>query len=142
MTKNQYVYTKEHLDNIPDGIIERYKLTMIADNRGDVLIEIRRGMYGLTISGKFPMNYSFFILSHTDTAHAASQPGYGPITVAQSDSRYASTIWELNTSAKSMLSSCSKHYRHDTPSQRTELALFSWGSNSIGTTRLTPLIYL
>ena len=57
MTRNQYAYAKEHLDNIPDDIIERfvltaqigrrYKLRMIADKRGYVLIEIRIGMYGL-----------------------------------------------------------------------------------------------
>ena len=52
MTRNQYAHAREHLDNIPDDIIGRYKLTMIADKKGYVLIEIRRGMYGLPIAGK------------------------------------------------------------------------------------------
>ena len=52
MTQNQYAYVKEHLDNIPENITERYKLTMIADKKGYVLIEIRRVMDGLPIAGK------------------------------------------------------------------------------------------
>ena len=52
MTKDQFAYAKEHIDNIPNDIVERYNLRDIANSRGYVLIEIRRGMYGLPIVDK------------------------------------------------------------------------------------------
>ena len=52
MTKDQFAYAKEHIDNIPNDIVERYNLCDLANSRRYVLIEIRRGMYGLPIAGK------------------------------------------------------------------------------------------
>ena len=52
MTKDQFAYAKEHNDNIPNDIVERYNLRDLANSRGYVLIEIHRGMYGLPIAGK------------------------------------------------------------------------------------------
>ena len=52
MTKYRFAYAKEHIDNIPNDIVERYNLLDLANSRGYVLIEIRRGMYGLPIAGK------------------------------------------------------------------------------------------
>ena len=69
MTQNQYMYANEHLDNIPDDTIEQYKLTMIADKKGYVLIEIRSGMYGLPIAVKIAHE---LLISHLKTY------GYSP----------------------------------------------------------------
>ena len=52
MAKDQFAYAKEHIKNIPNDIVERYNLRDLANSRGYVLIEIRRGMYGLPIAGK------------------------------------------------------------------------------------------
>ena len=69
MTRNQYAYAKEHLDNILDNIIEQCNLTMIADRKGCVLIEIRSGMCGLPIAGK---------IAHELTIAHLDPYGYSP----------------------------------------------------------------
>ena len=47
----RYEYIRVKLEDIPQEIIDEYKLTTIATKEGWVYIEIRRGMYGLPHGG-------------------------------------------------------------------------------------------
>ena len=47
----RYEYTQLHLADVPDEIIEEYKLKDIATAEGFVYIEVRKGMYGLPQAG-------------------------------------------------------------------------------------------
>ena len=47
----RYEYVQLRLADIPDGIIEEYKLKDIATAEGFVYIEVRKGMYGLPQAG-------------------------------------------------------------------------------------------
>ena len=142
MMQNQYPYAKEHLENISDDTIEPYKWTKIGERKGYKLTKIRRGMYGLPFTGKIAYKLLIDHLAPYGYCPCRLTPDYGPIRTDQSDLCYASTISELNTSAKTMLSTCSIGYGNATPSQWTGPALYYWGSNSSGTTRLYPLIYI
>ena len=109
MMQNQYPYAKEHLENIPDDIIERYKWTKIGEKKGYVLIEIRRGMYNLPFAGKIAYRLLIDHLAPYRYRPCRLTPDYGPIRADQSDSRYASTISELSMLENIMMSTCSIH---------------------------------
>ena len=47
----RYEYVRLRLADIPDEIIEEYKLKDIATAEGFVYIEVRKGMYGLPQAG-------------------------------------------------------------------------------------------
>lgn len=47
----RYEYIRVKLEDIPQEIVDEYKLTTIATKEGWVYIEIRRGMYGLPHGG-------------------------------------------------------------------------------------------
>jgi len=51
----RYKYVRLKMSNIPDEIIEEYKLKEKATPDGSVYIEIRRGMYGLPQGGLIAM---------------------------------------------------------------------------------------
>ena len=49
--RDPFEYMRMHLRDIPQEIIDQYKLTNIVDPNGYIYIEIRQAMYGLKQAG-------------------------------------------------------------------------------------------
>jgi hypothetical protein len=55
------------LSDIPDEVVNEYKLREIATKNGSIYIRAKRGMYSLPLAGYWPTNSSKNISTNTDT---------------------------------------------------------------------------
>ena len=77
----RYEYMRIPLRDIPEEIIAQYKLRDLVDTNGFVLVEIRKGMYGLPQAGR---------LAHEQLVKHLSKYGYSPC-------RYTPGLWTHDT---------------------------------------------
>ena len=71
----RYEYMRIHISKIPQCIIDQYNLRDLVDDRGYVLTEIRRGMYGLPQAGQLAYDQLVTILAPHGYAPTRHTPG-------------------------------------------------------------------
>ena len=53
----RYEYMNLNMSNLPEEIIQKYRLRDIATSDGSVYVEVQKGMYGLPHAGLLANNY-------------------------------------------------------------------------------------